>query len=562
MTRKPLIHDLLLISLACLALFLFACGGGGDASPIVSDGDTDSDTDHVEQDTQADGDTDSVAEQEELAVPDGDESEAADDTDTDAELPSDGDTDATTESGIIRGTVHLSDALKSFPLVVVVFSDNPFVSKDAKIVGSAAFEAGQNTHAYEIKGLEDGNYYVTVSINAGDAQSGEDNIGAAYPEKVTLVNSDPALRVREGIDIYADVADPQLGSIAGTLHLSPAYQDKQVIVLAVRVKDNQAVEMWPYGSDYTSPSSSETRSFLVPNLKLGEKYYLAAFVRPSENQSYYGYLSPHAAYAIGTPGQLKYENESFYIGKVDPAYGSVSGSLKLPKAVSGGAMAIYVVRVTESSTRKETPLSSYVPETVLMVKKDDSASSFAYEVGNLRDGETIQLVGILKLDDTHTAYAAYPQWWKAETLTISYSGAKHQTGKDINIPYTELTGTLTVSSSKITSPAWATLSLMTTSGSTITDFGGSVTVNFESSRKGSAGKAFAMFPVKGGSAWKPVVIIGEHQKDGNGNPLPDKKVTCTPPLLNGTISVDGTARNVSKDISVSESLVGWTCTAQ
>ena len=564
MARTTQTRRLWLILLASLTLLLSACGGGGgdDPAPI-----TDGDKDHVEQEATLDGDGGeaSEAEQEVPAESDGEGQETLADGDPDAEADhSEGETE---DTGIIRGTVHVSDALKSFPLVVVIFSDNPFMSKNARAVGSASFTGGKSEYPYEIKGLADGNFYVTVSINAGNVDSGDDNIGAAYREKVTLVTSDAALRVREGIDIFADVADPQLGSISGTLHLSPAYQDKQVIVLAVRIKDNQAVEMWPYSSDYTAATGAETRSFSVPNLKADERYYLAAFVRALDEQPYYGYMSPHAAYAIGAgsrKAQLKYENETFYIGKVDPAYGSVSGSLKLPAAVTGGTMAIYVVSVTEDATRKETPLASYVPETVLLVKKDDSSSSFAYEVGNLRDGKKIQLVGILKIDASHTAYAAYPQWWKAETLTVNYQTSKHQTGKDINIPFTEVKGTLSVSTSKITKPAWATVSLVTLNGTTVSDFGGSATVNFEAtSRKGAASKAFTMFPVKGGSAWKPVVVIGEHQKDANGDPLPDKKVTCTPAILGGTtIGIDGAQRNATKDISVSESLVGWTCAAQ
>jgi len=108
-----------------------------------------------------------------------------------------------------------------------------------------------------------------------------------------------------------------------------------VVTVALAKKADGTFEPWPTAADFTpAQQGSETRAFELDNLGTA-KYRVMAFAQFLKNGPYVGYPSPYGPYNVSAT-QMDYSGEVFYIGVADPAWGSVSGTIKIPGTVSGG----------------------------------------------------------------------------------------------------------------------------------------------------------------------------------------------------------------------------------
>ena len=264
------------LAVLLLGLTISSCGGDSDNE---ADGDTDGDGSVILDGDNADGD-DPDGDDPDGDDPDGDDPDGDDPDGDDPDGDTDGDTDGDSDgddtdgdrptSGSIAGTVHFSDALAPFDSIVNLYADNPFESADATPLATQALAGGSagRQDPYLFDELDNGYYYLSVSIDVDNDDDPSNDQIAVHPEKVLLVVNDDLVRDRTDIDIYAGVQAEGAGRISGTLHVSAALRDKAIFVAVTQHLPSGEVEAWPSAVDITPAApASESRPFSLNSLR-------------------------------------------------------------------------------------------------------------------------------------------------------------------------------------------------------------------------------------------------------------------------------------------------------
>jgi hypothetical protein len=555
--------------LAVAALGMAGCSSdGGDDTPIydgdVPDGDT-SDGDTSDGD-EPDGDEPDGDEPDGDTLPDGDDpdGDVVDGDEPDGDVVDGDETDGDVPTaGSIAGTVYTSEALAASDVQIMLFNSNPFEVWGAVPVAEQTITgvANNTEKAFALTDVPTGRYYMWAYIDVSNDTDASNDVFNVYPRVLTLVAQEPDLRDITGADIYIDAPNPELGSIAGTLHSSAYYQEKRITMVTSRVIEQEkaaTVEYWPSSVEFIEPGAAE-RDYALYNLPDGA-YYTFAYVPTGEETAPLAYGSPYDALEIIVAEEAKkdYADEHFYLGVADPAFGSISGTISLPTAVEG-ELGVYVF-----SSKVEEDVTSVEPLALILVKNDGVSTNFPYTIGNLGNQTDIWVAGGIQLDAEHLALG-----YHSESLSINLAvpAEKDLLGKNMSIPITELSGTVTVSSES--DPGWARVVLADMSVNilenpmiTVNDFGGGTDVPLSAPSRGTMSGDYTMFPVKGGS-WSVVVVLDTDAVEG----ISDQDQWCfqwsDKKGLAPKITIDGTQLEITgQNISVDTSLAGgWLCSA-
>jgi len=286
-----------------------------------------------------------------------------------------------------------------------------------------------------------------------------------------MVAEDPELNEITGIDIFIGIVNSDKGTISGNLHLSNAYQDKSIVVVANRITEEEGkevIEMWPSAVVFTSAQAgSETRAFQLTNLPDGN-YRIYSFTSIGEDYPLLGMASPYGPYVIDSGSKAKdYSGEVFYMGLKDDNWGSVSGKIVLPTSIAEGALAIYISSGVEvEGTQPGEEYVQWSPESIVFVKQNSLGTETTYTVGNLKDDTQVTVAAILYLNPEKSSIGAYPEWWSPQALKVAFSPQagdeqKHWSNININVSITEMSGTLSIdhNSFQAQSPAWSMIYL-------------------------------------------------------------------------------------------------------
>ena len=552
--------SLLLAVLLVPAVWVAGCSDDEDGGEALPSGDADV----LEAEAEADDAQPTPTADEDQPGPAADEDE-------------DGDAEGPPTTGGISGMVYTTDALSFWNRQILVYDRSPFTGVQTDPIATYSLDeaSGQSEVPYQITDLPSApQYYLMLHIDKndnGEIEIAQDVFGV-YPDPVVVVADDPQLRERTGIDLYVGIQKPEWGGITGDLHLSPAYKDKTLILWAGQRKPNpndpDAVETWPSSIHYTEAGEVE-RSFKLQNLTSGD-YVVVALAIGDESEPWLVYESPYSPYAINIEtGPKTVADEVFYIGVADPARGSISGDITLPKSMEGGTLTLWVISGEEvqPADPAEEPTVQYEPETTLLVQKDNTNVSFPYTIGNLKDQCEVLLLAVFE-DAEHQFSSFYSAalwpWPKNISIDFATDATKHHQGLDIDIPITKMTGTLTINHPDFQAPdptpvwAWAFLADVEFDNEAApteilgaSAYGGFAEVNFEGT---AAGAAYTMFPVKGG-AWNYLVVVGTDPED------PINGRWCAPTAGEGSIyipvDIDGTLfEESSRDITVTDA---WLC---
>ncbi len=585
---KRNVWSVFLFVLLVLSLSLI-CGCGdsddeadGDGTP---DGDSivdgDSDTDDVIDGDTSDGDS---------PLPDGDSTDGdttdgdttdgdttdgdiADGDHTDGDM-TDGDENPS-QLGSISGTVFASNDYAGVRRIVFLYDENPYSDfsitplKQIELAGS-----GNTAELYSFTELIGGQYYVMMRVDVGDDDDASNDVGAVYPDIVSIVPIDPQFRDIESVDLYIGLDNPEKGSISGTLMLSSAYQEKRVYLMAVEFKGvdesgNNIIDAWPSSVQFLNPAPDQmARSFSLTNLN-GGNFFLMAIVDYGESLPLLGYYSPYGPYQISLDereGQQSYTDEMFYIGVKDPNWGSISGIIELPAALPGKQVGVSLcsAQTVTPENPEEEPVEFCQAETILLVKNDGS-TQLPYTLGNLQDGERYIVAALSVLDETHLTGAYYPKWYSAQYLEIGFDAQQQSdtvkrdwTGIDFQMPITEVSGTLTVTHSTFDSatPIWARVMFVEmewditwvpfSMETEITDVGGWADAVFSGSRANFS-TTFTGFPIAGGN-WNLAAFIGTSDTD------PSLGYWCYPlggsGSENSPVAVDGSQLQQNLNITI------------
>lgn len=549
--------------LALVTVVAFGCSSDGSDDTPYYDGDApDGDEDGDAPDGDADGDSPDGD-----TLPDGDDVDGDEDGDEEDGDEEDGDIVVPT-SGSISGVLHTGQALAASDATIALFNVNPFEQWGVAPVKTLDI-AGDDTLTEKTFTLEEvptGRYYMWAYLNVGNDQNTANDVFNVYPRVITLVAQEPDLRHVTGANIYIDVLNAELGSISGQLHSSPAYSERRVMMVASRVIDNEErteIEYWPSSVVFLEGGANATRPYLFSNLFDGS-YYTFAYVSTGETTPPLVYGTPYAPLQIevATPAKKDYTDAKFYLGLADPSFASISGNIILPRPIEG-ELGVYVF----SSKAEDDSAPEVEPMAFVLVKNDGLTTTIPYVVGNLGSETDIWVAGGLQLSEEKIAFGFHPE---ALTVDVEDPTRKDLAGKNINVPITEITGTVTVTSDS--DPTWirvvlADISVNWTSFPptlSINDLGGGVDVELAAPARGTQSASYSMFPVKGGN-WSLLVVLDTDLVEG----ISDGDQWCfqgtvSPPQIAPKKAVDGTALLIDTgwDITVNTaSGQGWICTA-
>jgi|GEM_PF-6096323 len=569
------IAEKLFITTTMIIIFasFIVVSGCGDSSPA----DGDSDIPEFEWDGPGeDGDDDTIVDGDDVENIDGD-SEDIVDGDEEADQPK--------VLGSISGKVTTSAALSEWNAKVELFDVNPMTEWGAEAVKTVEITGNASTteETYQFDELEEGIYYLWVYIDVNNNDDEDDDVFAVFPEYIKIDPTKDNFKDRTDADMFVDAQNADLGSISGTLHLSPAYQGKRIMVVTSEF-DTTNPEYWPNSVYFTEASNSETRTYTNTNLTNGS-YYTMLYVFPGEgNPIPLVYRSPYDALEIDVDNNAKkdYTDQHFYLGVADPNFGSISGTLNLPVAIAG-EIGVYIFATDNSDTN--VAFKNQDSQVILMLDNDETSTAFNYTVGNLKTQEEIFVAGFINLDEDHIGLGYHDP---GETpLSIDLNVTKDLTGIDMDVAITEVSGLLSVTHSK--APAMVRIALadmdVTIDGiqlkTEVYGYGGATDVVFDESGKASASKEYTMFPTYGGEF--AIVAVVYTEKDGVTTESDYDETWCyriVPGSVGGLdilpelnkVSIDGTVTSYDYDIDFDTTATGtipltditygtWICSA-
>ncbi|RJO67506.1 MAG: hypothetical protein C4523_09235 [Myxococcales bacterium] len=185
--------------------------------------------------------------------------------------------------GSVGGTMYVAEQFQDRQIVVVAAQQKP--GGDVEFWPSSVdftypppeSREGEQARAFNLRNLPDGNYYVIAFINMGEDQAPPAQFSPYSPYEILF--SDESKRNYAGETFYVGVADPNLGSVSGTITLSGRVPEGLLGVYLYAIEDKITPVSWVF----VKKNDEETvYDYVVPNLKAQEQFWVAGFFQPSE----------------------------------------------------------------------------------------------------------------------------------------------------------------------------------------------------------------------------------------------------------------------------------------
>lgn len=362
------------------------------------------------------------------------------DGDQDEELEGEGEDQIDPNLGSISGVVNVSEYLKDFDRAVQLYAVNPFTEYGATPAETFDIEgeSGETDTAYSFVNLASGQYYIMLAVDVNNNDDNSDDVVSVYPDKVSLVITDPVLKDLADVDVYAGVQNESWGSVSGTLYIAEDYRNKRIIVVAAQELPEGGIDFWPSSADFTEmDTGGETRPFALMNLTDGS-YYVIAFadMGAGSDPQLVPFISPYGPYEVVTSSadRKNYTGEVFYLGMDDPTIGSISGAITFPVAIpedKKGLMGVYLLAYEDNVEVRS----------MTFVEWEEGETVYDYKVPNLVEQSDFWVAGFYKMDDDHLSLDF---WSDPLHINLSVPEEKDWTGIDFEMAITELSGTVTL----------------------------------------------------------------------------------------------------------------------
>lgn len=496
--------------IAMLFLFsFFVFFGCSEADLASDDGDNGPHADE-DQDLSVDGDLEEGVELEEDGVEDEGEQE----------LP----------KGGISGAVYLDVGMDQVLITIALFDRNP-LGDDEDIDPFSELEFGPNpgvfAYSFGFADLEAGTYYLAGAHTLEAEEDPWPHSVSPYADPIEIDPADPALRDFTGADIHIGTANPDLGSIAGAIHLGEDEDQYGVILMASRNQPFVEDNFWPSSMVYLPPGDrANPRAFRLNNLPDGD-FHLVALLEVGGADDMRPYLWPLSPVTILTsdPERKDISGIEFYIGLDDPSLGSVSGELHLSAPVGNADVSLILF--------DREPEENVPPVVAYEIDYSPGQTTLPFHAGNLADMPIMYLGGLLGLEDGRETFGISGPF----EINLSVPEQTHLEGIVIDIATVTLTGTFTLANG----PTDFTLASMIFMEFVVDDYeyrGGSEFQLEAETGEGIRSGAFEIFPILNGNLDAFVLL----DTDNNGIDH-ESDISC----VLGSVIIDGATATVSQD---------------
>jgi hypothetical protein len=310
------------------------------------------------------------------------------------------DNGTTVAYGSISGKILISDDLKKWKSIVILFNKEPVENTDP--IGAWQYSdlvKDPSTGIYKISNLPEGNYWLYVIVDVGNTGNMQGAYASQYAKNpVTIDTDNPSLKDLTGVDIYVGLDDPALGSISGTIHVG---EDIAELPISLCVFDQMPGEG-------TSPKAcilavidktTKTGKFLIGNL-MTATYYLIAIVDkdpPGFGDEDMMTLVPGTfEIDILVPAKKDIKDVEIWINVQDPSSGSISGKvtfLEQPdKSIFIGASI-------------QMPQPNMLPDVFTMIQPETGKLVYEYTLMNVKKGSYYVFAG---LEEDNGKFGLYP----------------------------------------------------------------------------------------------------------------------------------------------------------